>query len=453
MIRSRGRSFWFGWTVLAAAVPACGGGAGGGGADSPYKPDLVLIVIDTLRPDHLELHGYERETAPFLAALAERSTVFDRAYSTSSWTAPATASVFTGMYPNRHGVLMGFRAQHSLLKANGEDARNLELVSLPAPPTLAEQLGAAGYATFGAASNVNVGPELGFDRGFDRFERLIRDDAELLSRKVLAWRDALEAGPSFLYVHFNDVHKPYGGREPFYEPAQNELEDVVARYDSEIAYLDRWIEHLYEELGWGADTVVVILSDHGEEFADHGGKGHGYSLYRELNHVLLLVFAPELAPGPARVEANVSLVDVLPTLLDAAGLDPFEQAQGRSLVPLLGGGGEAVFEQRTLFAHRIRGKDLEPIYERVPVWSVIRGRWKLIRKDKTGERELYDLYADPGEANDLAAERSQLVEELSRELAAFERETARLEGEHIEVEVDDELFEHLDELGYTGDDG
>jgi arylsulfatase A-like enzyme len=457
MIRSRRRSLGRAAPALAVIGLALGALACGRGEPTPDeepapKPNLVLVVIDTLRPDHLGTYGYERETAPFLAALAERSTVFDRAYSTSSWTAPSTATLFTGMYPNRHGVLMGFRAHN---RSAGEDAESLELISLPVLPTLAEQLEAAGYSTFAVGSNVNVGVEMGFDRGFGHFERFLRDDAEVLAERVLSWREELAAGPSFLYLHFNDVHKPYVAREPYYEPAEGQQADVVARYDSEITYLDGWLERLYGELGWDENTIVMVVSDHGEEFSDHGGFGHGYTLYRELNQVVMMIFAPGLAPEGARVGVNVSLVDVLPTLRDAAGLEPFDQAQGRSLLPLVTGAAAAgtPFEERTLFAHRIRGRDPAPLYERAAVWSAIRGRWKLIRKDKVNEIELYDLLEDPGEQHDLSKERPELVAELSRELERFERETERLEGARVEVEVDEDLFEHLEELGYTGDDG
>lgn len=436
---------WCGLAVLLAVAGSCGA------APEPDEPpDLVLIVIDTLRPDHLDLYGYERETAPFLTQLAERSTVFEHAYSTSSWTAPSTASIFTGMYPNRHGVLMGFRAQRNTAEAEAdEELEALELVTLPALPTLVEQLRAAGYGTFGVASNINIGEQLGFDRGFDRFERMIKDDAEVLAQRVLSWREELDAGPSFLYLHFNDVHKPYHARDPWYAEHEDDLEDLVARYDSEITYLDGWIEHLHDELGWDEDTVVMLVSDHGEEFRDHGKLGHGYSLYRELNQVLMMIALPGALAS--RVDAHVSLVDVLPTLLDAAGFQPFEYAQGTSLLPLVRGDTEAEFERRTLFAHRIRGKDPAPLYERKPVWSAIRGRWKLIRRDREAGIELYDLHEDPGELRDLAGERPELVEELSHALATFEERTERLEGERVEVQVDSELFEHLRELGYADD--
>ena len=441
--------------ALACAAPACAPSAPADAGDAPApgaepRADLVLILIDTLRPDHLQPYGYEAPTSPFLARLADRAVVFERAFSTSSWTAPATASVFTGLYPNEHGVVAGFRAQRHLDEALEE---RLQLVALPADrATLPELLADAGYATFGLASNINVGSELGFDRGFEQFERLHRAPAAEIVERVLAWRAQLDPErPYFLYLHLNDVHMPYEGRPEFgYEPGAEGLENQIAAYDSEIRYLDHWLGELDRGMGWaaGRDTFLMLVSDHGEEFLEHGAVGHRFSLHAEVNDVLMMVAAPGAAAG-ARVGANASLVDVLPTLLDAAGLEPPPGLAGRSLAPLLAAPA-AELGERALFAHRVRGKSERPLDERRALWAIVSGPWKLLLDETDGSARLYDTAADPGETEDLAAARPELVERLRAELETFRSETVLHAGSEVEVLVDQELLEHLRELGYAG---
>jgi arylsulfatase A-like enzyme len=458
MIRPAVRSFSRCAAAAISVVGAlgCSPSEGPGAAADTERPDVVLILIDTLRPDHLGLYGYERDTAPFLSTLARESTVFRRAFSTSSWTAPATASVFTGLYPNRHGVWMGFRAQNnSMDDALEAGETSLELVALPAVPTLAEHLKFGGYRTFGVAANINVGSELGFDRGFHEFEKLHQRPAEELVETALGWRAQMDAErPFFLYIHLNDVHKPNEPHAPWYQEREGELEDLVARYDSEISYTDEWIERLLEGLELDDDTLLVIVSDHGEEFMDHGNTGHKYSLYGELNRVLMIVRPPGDVPA-GEVEVNVSLVDVLPTVLDAAGLEWDRDGPGRSLLPLLGAGSPealAAFEERTLFAHRIQGKSELPLYERPVLWAAIRGRWKYLRDDFAGVSELFDMHADPTEQDDRLAREEAVAAELASSLLDFENGTVRLEGKAVEVTLDEALMEDLNQLGYAGHD-
>jgi arylsulfatase A-like enzyme len=456
MVRPAVRSFsWCAALAVSVAGSACGPAGSSPEVDSE-RPDVVLVVIDTLRPDHLEAYGYERETAPYLAELARGATVFRRAFSTSSWTAPATASLFTGLYPNHHGVLMGFRAQNnSMEEADEAGETSLELVALPAVQTLAEHMKFAGYGTFGVAANINVGSELGFDRGFNEFAKLHQRPAEELVETALGWRERMEAGPYFLYVHLNDVHKPNDPRAPWYEEHEEDIDDLVAKYDSEISYTDQWIQRLCEGLELDGDELLIVVSDHGEEFMDHGNTGHKYSLYGELNRVLMIVRPPGGVP-PGELEVNVSLVDVLPTILDVAGIErEGDDGPGRSLLPLLGAGAPAaaaVFAERTLYAHRVQGKSDRPLYERPALWAAIRGPWKFLRDDFAGTSELYDMVSDPAEQEDLVAGRGAMAAALGSSLAEFERNTVRLEGAAVEVKLDSALMDNLNDLGYTGND-
>jgi len=446
--------------LLALATGACGHGEAPGAAElaepsasPPSAPDeradIVLVVIDTLRPDFTEVGGETRPTTPFLKEIARSGVVFTQAFSTSSWTAPSTASVFTGLYPPSHGVVHGFfvpaRREQLGKHVPLASTESLELRPLPSGwPTLPERMRAAGYQTFGVASNVNVGRELGFDRGFDHFQSERLASIEQLGSILESWKETIDPSrPCFFYLHANDVHDPYEGREPWYQAGLVGVPDWIARYRSEIRYVDETLRALSERMGWGTETARLIVSDHGEEFMDHGEVGHGYSLHGEVNRVLMILSPPRWAGGPRLVPCNVSLIDVLPTLLDLAGVAPDLELAGRSLLPLARGEA-AAFEAcagRTLFAHRKGAGDL---------WAAMRGDWKLIDDTASRRRSLFDLRADPGEREDRIARQHKVAAELFAELERFEG-TKPIEDVRVEVGLDAELLQHLKDLGYAAE--
>jgi arylsulfatase A-like enzyme len=431
--------------LLALAAPACD--------RMPPRPpgDVVVVLIDTLRPDHLGFYGYDKDTAPWLDELARRGTVFERAHSTSSWTAPSTASVFTGLYPTRHGVTEGFFAHRGRMRELSEGGRPvLPLNQLPTSvATLAERFQRAGYRTFGAAANVNIGHHIGFDRGFDRFHYAHKASAGALLKEVATWSDALQSSPAptFLYLHLNDVHSPYEKREPLYTPQDDPLQDDISAYDSQIHYVDRKLAKLAEALDWGPGTLFAVLSDHGEEFGEHGGRRHDGGLHSELTRVLLMFRGPGVPA--ARITTDVSLVDVLPTLVELAGLPPdppdATPLDGRSLVPLMRAEGDdaADFEARTLLSHRaMKGEKYGLSW-----WAVLRDGWKLI-VDPEGEA-LYDHHRDFGEQRDRAAEEPERVRRLSSELQDLRSAEAPPAEPTTAVPLDDALLQALEELGYV----
>ena len=381
--------------VLFAACRSQDGAAGSEERTLRQPPNVLVVLMDTLRPDHLGFYGYPRETAPFLAELAARSTVFLEACSTSSWTAPATASLFTGLYPSRHGVLEGFAAhQRRAEQIRREGSSTLRLTRLPAAAaTLPELFAGGGYRTFGVATNMNIGPEVGFDRGFDRFRKLkwnpddpdrppavarvddrTHASAEEAYAQLLEWEEEIRAGePFFLYLHLNDVHKPYYGMAPWFRDSPDPRQRAISAYNSEISYADGVIRKIYERFGLAQGGVTVLLSDHGEAFGEHGLEGHSRGLYRELNRILLMVSAPDLGVESGRRSERVSINDVLPTLLELVGLGAPEDLDGSNLLPLLRGeAGRASrrLAQRTLFAHR-KATDTN-------TWAIMRGPCKLI---------------------------------------------------------------------------
>ena len=459
-------------------------------------PNVVLILIDTLRPDHLDLYGYSVATAPYLAGLGERGAVFDRAISSSSWTAPATASVFTGLYPTEHGIVEGFRAhrrrareerradrqaenreehhegsaeqgQEQEGEAGNEGAREdgenegesynepdaeieteIVLNALPRNvATLPEVFAAHDYETFGLATNINIDRLMGFDRGFDHFQCLVQTDAEAAVAALDGWHDEIvQAKPYFLYLHFMDVHVPYHERAPLYSPGRNHLEDVVRRYDSEIHYLDFHLRQLHESLGWDDDTILLVISDHGEEFRERGRIGHHFSLHVEVNRVLWMVHSPNHGIGPGRYDDNVSLVDVAPTLLDLAGLEIPPDRSGRSLRALLVGSDEPLrrkLAERTLFAHR---RERLPAREDQHLWSAVRGEYKLIQHFPSEDRMLFHE-SDVGEEQNLADTHAELADELALQIAAM-RAAAEIRAGELSVELTDELRAILEQLGY-----
>jgi len=436
---------------LLAALLASGWGC----AAPDTRPNVVVIVLDTLRPDHLGFYGYSHETAPFLAQLAARGSVLERAWSTSSWTVPSTASIFTGLYPTRHAVIDGlFALQERQAEVLREGGATLSVSRIPPDVvTLPELFQNAGYRTFGIGANHNIGAGFGFRRGFDRFERLTGEDksAAAVLATLSEWATEIRsAAPSFLYLHLNDPHLPYRPREGFLRGSGgNEVSQARRAYDSEIGYADHHLAQIAEQLGWGTETIVVLLSDHGEGFDDHGYRGHRpLSLYSDLNRVLFVVTAPAQGVRAQVLRDNASLVDLLPTLLDLAGITAPPELDGSSLAPLLrdDDGASALrkkLARRPLLAHR-----LEWTGER-HLWSVIRGPWRWIALQDAGPagEELYHLDFDPGEKSNRASELPDLTSDL-RGVLATERARAR-DGSPLEVTIDAGDLEALRELGYV----
>ena len=414
-------------------------------------PNVVVILIDTLRPDYLGIHGHEPETAPFMSRIAKRSTVFTRAFSTSSWTAPSTASLFTATYPTRHGVIMGIAAHREQVEAlQREGEATIVLNRIPEDlTTLPEFFKDQGYATFGMASNPNIGEEEGFTRGFDRFFASYKRPAEHIVDELEGWKKEMEESrPYFLYLHLNDVHMPYLERQPYQGRLEGHASGDRLRYLSEIGYVDAHIEKIYNLLNMDRNTLLMIVSDHGEEFGDHGGKGHGPHLYRELNQVLMLVHSRALGIPSQRIDLNVSLIDAFPTLVDLCGLPHIRQSHGTSLAPLLRDepGREDLrekLEARILFAHRIDEFKPERQY-----WAATFQHWKLFDPwDDT--LRLFDHRVDFAETRNVIEEHKDLADILMEQLDAFKKTAVETPVTMVAVPLDDELLEMLRSLGYV----
>jgi len=420
--------------LAAAVLVACGG-------KGDARPNVVLVVIDTLRPDHLDLYGYRKETAPFLTQLAARGIVFEKARSTSSWTAPATASILTSLHPVQHGVLSGFKATEALLRVDP----NIVVNRVPdGAQTAAEAFREAGYSTWGVSDNINVCRALGFDAGFDHFEEFNDLGAAQVNAAVTRMAgDMRKARPYFLYVHYMDPHRPYKHHDPWFKPAPGEWATSISAYDSEIRYVDKYLAELSELLRWGERTLVVVVSDHGEEFLEHGGWDHGRTLYEEVLDVPLVIVPPQ-AQGltPRRVDEPVSILDVLPTLRALARLPASARDQGISLIPWMSG--RAAQEEERAFFADLRSA---PWFGMRTIKSVIRGDLKLI-VTLPDSVEFYDLAVDPSEKQSLAAERAGEARAFQDVLASSENAWPKFAQESVSTKLSDEALEKLKSLGY-----
>ncbi|HEU4400629.1 MAG TPA: sulfatase [Candidatus Polarisedimenticolia bacterium] len=341
--------------LLSGLLAACG---------SRPAPNVLLVVIDTARADRFSFDGYRRDTSPRIAALAREGAVYERACTPAPWTLPAHASLFTGLFPSRHGADSGhLRLDDDL-------------------PTLAEAFRGAGYRTLGYAANPWVGRQYRLDRGFDSYEEIWRQvhgeeedaGATRLNARVdrwLTWRDGNQEArrqPFFLFVNYLEPHLPYNPPEPersafltppvdaaaverlrrFKHPeevryilgltalAPGDLRILSDLYDGEIAYADRRVGELVDLLRRRAlldRTVVVITSDHGEEIGEHGFLDHKMNVYDPLLRIPLVLRYPPAVPAGQRIADPVMLQDLFPTLLGLAGIEtPARAPRGATAV-------------------------------------------------------------------------------------------------------------------------
>ncbi len=417
--------------------------------------NLVVILVDTLRADRLPFYGYKTNTSPFLNSLSENSIVFERAFSSSSWTAPATASVFTSVLPSRHGVITGFAATKSQKNRNPSFQLNRIAADLE---TLPEYLNKSGFQTIGVADNLNIGKEIGFDRGFDKFHKYRYQGAEAVNQKAMEFLDQEQnKNPYFLYLHYMDPHEPYSKKGDSYKPCfedlkknktkkRNKKERIACAYDSEINFVDKHIESLFKKYNWHKNTVVLFISDHGEEFHDHGQDGHGKTLYTEMIHVPFLLYHPRWKGQ--RVKENVHTLDVMPTIagLTSDSLKP--QWVGKNLLNVIAR--ENDNNSRPIISERLRSKDSRFNWS---IKSIVLDNFHLIKTitrisefDTENKFELYNILNDYSEQIDLAESDPQTTEKLAAMLS--NDITEEPETDTVEINADPELLKELKSLGY-----
>ena len=436
------------WCALGCSVAPSGKLADARG-EGPYN--VVIVTLDTLRADRLGAYGFDDISTPAIDGLARDGVLFENAHSTTPLTLPAHTSLFTGNYPLRHGVI-----------DNGgylvpEDAE-----------TLAEVLGAAGYRTGGFIAAYVLDRRWRIDQGFDHYvdgfdvsgQRVIamgsvQRSANEVVDHAINWLDepsqeSLEGvsqqtadQPFFMWLHMYDPHAPYDPPEPFKSQYPN------SPYLGEIAYTDSQVGRLVQELRRRAlldSTLVVVVADHGESLGEHGEAQHGFFVYDEATHVPLIMRVPFGNYDGQRRFETVSLVDVMPTILEVIGLESDLEFQGRSLAPLLESEPSSNNEPKKRYIYS------ESWYARLHYgWSDLRAlrdeRYKLIL---SSDPELYDLIEDPEEQYNLAGTLNTVFFEMNRLAQEQIAKWSAGASPSTAGDLDEETRRKLVSLGYVG---
>ena len=404
--------------------------------------NLILISLDTLRADHLNSYGYPLETAPFLEeAFGERGTVVEHLEAAAATTAPAHMTAFTGLNPSAHGVKAG-------------QLRKL----VPGAVTLAEQFRAHGFRTGAVTENAALIIDRGFARGFDAYLEdksptvfLPRGQIERTLRRARSWLERDRDKRFFLFLHTYQVHYPYAP-PPEYAQLFPELPDAgkppaslppefdPRLYDREIRFTDDRLREFYtvlEELGLAENTIVIVTSDHGEEFGEHGFIGHGPTLFSEVTHVPLMLRGPGIPEG-RRVAGPFGQIGLAPTLLDLAGVPPLPSAEGKSFAPALLGQEPELEAPEPLFSESWvpsgLALDLSRQPRSIPALAVRLGDRRLVRYGQGAgtHYHYFDLSRDPLEQRDLYPEQAAEAADLRALLDAY---LSRREAERAELEL------------------
>jgi len=451
------------------------------------RPNLLLISVDTLRADRLGCYGYERDTSPRIDQLAESGVLFENAFSSSPKTTPSHMSILTGLYPRVHNVYMWKMDPGGTFRGDTL-SENI--------PTLAEILKDYGYANVAFTGGANVAGRMGFDRGFEIYD----EDAD--TEAACRWLEENPGKRFFLFYHTYYTHDPYLPPPPYdtiYNPGYSgnipsrkelmeetgveEGEDwhgiwqvmhekfwagvdvadpadrlqLTALYDGAISYVDneliRKLLETLEKTGNLDNTLIVLTSDHGEEFLEHGRLEHN-SLHREVARVPLIMRFPAAVPEGIRIEELVRSVDILPTILDILAIPLTTAVQGTSLRPLLTGG-----EIPELSVYADFNDYLPPVIE-----SIRSGPWFLLMdqrervSEEIGQEEgstffsLYNTENDPDEAVDVSSRHPEIAEKLKKRLRTVRIESSRKHAEEAwdqqPGEMDIKNMERLKALGY-----
>lgn len=441
-----------------------------GCADEQPPPDIILVSIDSLRADNLGCYGYPRETSPFVDQLASEGVRFENAISTTSWTLPSHAALFSGLYDSTHGLV-------------SDDQRLAKGVL-----TIAEVLREGGYHTAGFYGGPFLHPTFGLDQGFDVYRSCMAGTGGLESgqdvrrgleldrvpshadvtsprtlEEVTSWAESGVKRPYFLFLHLWDVHYDYIPPRQYVElfdpdydgdltagnfsanPAISpqmtgrDLEHLIALYDGEIRFTDDHLRLIFDVLDSRdllSNALTVVTADHGEEFFEHGGKGHRRTLFDEMIRVPMIVHWPGRVSAGSVIEDQVRLIDIMPTLAAAAGLEGGLVTQGRDLSPLFQGSSmPAVTSLSELF---VNGESLRALRTE---------NRKLIRRDDTVPGWFYQLDADRREMKPILID--EVAGPMQVEVAKALELRSRLGLDSSDaVDLDDDLRERLEALGY-----
>jgi arylsulfatase A-like enzyme len=441
------------------------------GPESP--PNIVVIVMDTVRWDHLPCYGYDRNTAPNLTALIKSSRIYTNAYSVSSWTAPAHASLFTGLYPPSHRTTQQYWRM-------GDDLT-----------TVAEILSEHGYRTIGLVGNPMLSSEFNFHQGFAEYFQTWKasprrgEEHSIPARLETSLATLPPEKSVFVFINFIEPHSPYTSSGPFRnrfvsDPSipitandwtnhytgssvfsDAELRHLGELYDAEILYADhlvgRTIDILKANDRW-ENTVFVVTSDHGENIGDHGHMDHVFSLYESTIKIPLIVRYPKLVSSGSTDAEPTQLTDIPPTVMRMAGIGHKDlNLQGVDLLERGARKGRPIFCQYYrpkqalgLFPRQMVAEKLVP-YDRHLDAVIFNGKKLILGSD--GKNELYDLTSDPGETvNQIGVDEynghAQGLNELMKGLMVKYRPGSERENVVDEIQLDQETIEALKSLGY-----
>ena len=421
---------------------------------------IILISFDTLRADSLGIYGYHRNTSPFIDAFAQESIVFENAIAQAPWTLPSHMSIMTSLYPTSHGVV------ETDLRLADEQV------------TLAELLRAGGYQTAAFTSGGPMSEVYGFDQGFDTYDHKWITIEQLLP-KVKEWLETNKSNPFFLFIHSFDIHDPYKPPPPYKAIFHNfpytgtllpnnktlkaasvkeldvndeDLRHFRALYDGGIRYTDEKIGEFLSYLrdsGLEDRSLIIITADHGEEFKEHGSFLHGRLYYRPNLHVPLIMRIPHYPRREIRINEFVQSIDLLPTILDVAGLPSHPNAQGRNLLPSI--------KRHRNFFNRFLWKIANPFtkdsnisfaeHHKTKSCSIITDGYQLIYHAESDSMELFNLKDDPLEQNNIAAAHTNITERLfSKCVAFYNAETSKYKA--IVTDLGEVQRKQLEALGY-----
>ncbi len=436
----------------------------------PRPHGIILISLDTLRADHLGCYGYHRDTSPCIDAFAKENVLFEKTVVQSPYTLPSHMSIMTSLYPSSHGV---YNKNTRLAEEN---------------VTLAELLHDVGYQTAAFVDGGYMNALFGFNQGFDVYddwggsieqvEEVGKGIAHILP-KAKKWLNKNKAKPFFLFIHCYDIHSPYAPPPPYdnifhdfvytgkLEPSTETLiqvawkgmkttdEDVrhfMALYDGGIRYTDKQIGDflLYlKEIDLYDPSLIIITSDHGEEFKEHGSFLHWQLYYRPNLHVPLIIHLPNNAARGARINELVQSVDLLPTLLDITGIPPLPMAEGKSLVPVIERNKDfmSYFLGINYYASKEEAyngfaEDLNP-----RDWSIISDDYQMIYFLKSKSTQLFNIKADPLAQKDIAKDNKHIIEEL---LAKYKQDyNLKSHYKPSPITLDEQTQNELKALGYV----
>jgi arylsulfatase A-like enzyme len=406
------------------------------------RPNILLIVVDTLRRDHLQLYGYNRRTSDNLDALAAEGWTFDNHLASASQTVPSTLTLMLSQTPAEHGIFH---------EEEGHFARNRPQFS-DNFLFLAEALSGADYSTAALVANPFLQRENGFSQGFEYFLDARGKRAHTLNAAALEWlfeHQKSDQRPFFLYLHYMDVHWPYDppletrrfspritGKPiyrngPYPDANPEDLATTIALYDGAISYIDEQVGELARILdrrGQLANTILILTSDHGDEFLEHGGLGHGTTVYGELVRVPLIIrFPNQLEPG-RRIPHLTQHLDLAPTILSLAGVPRPPQFSGGTL-----------FQPATrVFAENGRWR------------TVYSGQFNLVLNPSEGVSNLYHLQ---DQLDQKPLDNEEVKQQLSRALDWYERQRSparpNLQVEEDSVDWSSDQIDSLKALGYV----